>query len=122
MEGDESLLKPLVLQDIAEATQMDLSTISRACNNKYVQTDFGIFPLKFFFSESLKDTEGADVSTRAIRQAIREIIDAEDKTSPLGDEQIVEMLRERGLIVARRTVAKYRDSMDIPVARMRKEI
>ena len=122
MEGDESLLKPLVLQDIAEATQMDLSTISRACNNKYVQTDYGIFPLKFFFSESLKDSEGADVSTRAIRQAIREIIDAEDKTSPLGDEQIVEMLRERGLIVARRTVAKYRDSMDIPVARMRKEI
>lgn len=122
MEGDESLLKPLVLQDIAEATQMDLSTISRACNNKYVQTDFGIFPLKFFFSESLKDTEGTDVSTRAIRQALREIIDAEDKTNPLGDEQIVELLRQRGLIVARRTVAKYRDLMDIPVARMRKEL
>ena len=122
MEGDESLIKPLVLQDIADAIHMDLSTVSRACNNKYVQTDFGIYPLKFFFSEALKDTEGADVSTRAIRQALREVIDTEDKTAPLGDEQIVEMLRERGLVVARRTVAKYRDLMGIPVARMRKEI
>ncbi|MBO5552894.1 MAG: RNA polymerase factor sigma-54 [Paludibacteraceae bacterium] len=122
MEGDESLLKPLVLQDLADATKMDLSTISRACNNKYVQTDFGIYPLKFFFSESLKDSEGTDVSTRAIRQALREVVDSEDKTSPLGDEQIVEALRERGLIVARRTVAKYRDLMGIPVARMRKEV
>ncbi|MBQ1874841.1 MAG: RNA polymerase factor sigma-54 [Paludibacteraceae bacterium] len=122
MEGDETLIRPLVLQEVADRINMDVSTISRACNNKYVQTDFGIYPMKFFFSESLKNTEGEDVSTRAIKSLLRELVDEEDKTNPLSDDQMVDMLREHGYNLARRTVAKYRDMLGIPVARLRREI
>lgn len=122
LEGDETYLKPLILQDIADKTGFDVSTISRVCNNKYVQTEYGIFPLKFFFSESLNDTEGNEVSTTEVRSILKEVIDAEDKRDPLNDDKLVEVLRDRGYVVARRTVAKYREMMNIPVARLRKTL
>ena len=122
LEGDESLIRPMGLQDIAQEVGVDVSTISRACNNKYVQTDFGVLPLKFFFSEMMLNTEGEEVSTRAIKGLMRQLVDEEDKTSPLSDDQLVEQLRQHGYNVARRTVAKYRDMLDIPVARLRRKI
>lgn len=121
-EGDETLIKPMVLKDIAEKTNLDISTISRVVASKYVQTPFGIYPLKFFFSEGLATQSGEEASTREIKSILKESIEAEDKRKPLTDEQLVEVLRAKGYEVARRTVAKYRDTLDIPIARLRKEL
>lgn len=122
LNGDESLIRPLVLQTIADEIGMDVSTVSRACNNKYVQTDFGIYPLKFFFSDTMKTSDGEDVSTRAIKKIMRELVDSEDKSNPIDDEGLAALLTERGYPLARRTVAKYRDLLGIPVARLRRQI
>ncbi|HKM12319.1 MAG TPA: RNA polymerase factor sigma-54 [Bacteroidales bacterium] len=122
MEGDETKLKPMVLRNIAEKANLDISTISRVVNCKYIQTHFGIFPLKYFFSEGLLNEDGEEVSTREIKNVLVRIIDNEDKTSPLTDESIVEALSEKGYKVARRTVAKYRDQLGIPVAKQRVEL
>lgn len=122
IEGDETALKPMILQDVAERAHYDVSTISRVNNSKYVQTEFGIFPLKFFFSEGLQNTEGDEVSTREIKKVLKEIIDGEDKSRPYPDEKLVTMMEERGYLIARRTIAKYRDQLNIPVARLRRQL
>lgn len=121
-EGDESCLKPMILSDIAQKTGYDISTISRVSNSKYVQTEYGIFPLKFFFSEGMKNTEGEDISTREIKKELWQLINEEDKRNPLNDDQIVVEMKKRGYAIARRTVAKYRDQFHIPVARLRREV
>jgi RNA polymerase sigma-54 factor len=122
VEGDETYLKPMILQDIADMTGYDVSTISRVSNSKYVQTDFGTFPLKHFFSEGLATETGDEVSTREIKKVIREVVSKEDKRNPLNDDQLVQILKMDDYIVARRTVAKYREQLGIPVARLRKKI
>ena len=122
LEGDEMFLKPMVLKDIADRTGFDISTISRVSNSKYVQTEFGIFPIKYFFSESMTNDSGEEVSTREIKKIMMECIDDEDKHNPLNDDRLVEVLKEKGYLIARRTVAKYREQLNIPVARLRKEI
>jgi len=122
LDGDETNLKPMVLKDIAEKTGFDISTISRVVNSKYIETHFGIYPLKFFFSEGLENQEGEEVSTRELKKALRECVDAEDKKKPLTDDQLVAQMNERGYKVARRTIAKYRDQLNIPKARLRKEL
>ena len=119
-EGDEGSLKPMILQDIAERTGYDVSTISRVSNSKYVQTQFGIYPLKYFFSESMTNAQGEEVSTREIKRLLQETVNQEDKSKPLNDDQLVEVLEKEGYVIARRTVAKYREQMGIPVARLRK--
>ena len=121
-EGDERMLRPMILKDIADLTRLDISTISRVANSKYIQTHFGIFPLKFFFSEAMQTHEGEDVSTREIKAILQECIDNENKKKPLNDEKLAEILNEKGYIIARRTVAKYREQLEIPVARLRKEL
>ena len=120
IEGDEALLKPMILKDIANITGHDISTISRVSNSKYVQTEFGIYPLKFFFSESMTNDDGEEVATRAIKNQLSEIVANEDKQAPLNDDELVAALKEKGFAIARRTVAKYRQQLNIPVARMRK--
>ena len=120
LEGDESLLRPLILKDVAEYTGYDISTISRATISKYVQTPFGIFPLRYFFSDGITNAEGEEVSVKEVHNIIKELVAAEDKVAPLTDEQLVEALAQRGFKVARRTIAKYRDQLHIPVARMRR--
>ena len=120
--GDEANLKPMVLKDIAEKTGFDISTISRVVNSKYIETCFGIFPLKYFFSEGMENSEGTEVSTRELKKALQECVDAEDKRKPLTDEQLVAEMAARGYKVARRTIAKYRDQLGIPLARWRKEL
>ncbi len=122
MDGDESNLKPMVLKDIAERTGFDISTISRVVNSKYIETHFGIYPLKYFFSEGLENQDGEEVSTRELKMALRECVDAENKRKPLTDDQLVAEMNKRGYKVARRTIAKYRDQLDIPKARLRKEL
>ena len=122
MDGDETKLKPMVLRNIAEKANLDISAISRVVKCKYIQTHFGIFPLKYFFSEGLLNEDGEEVSTREIKNVLVRIIDNEDKTAPLTDESIVEALSEEGYKVARRTVAKYRDQLGIPVAKQRVEL
>lgn len=119
LEGDENLLKPMILKDVADKTGYDISTISRVSNSKYVQTPYGVLPLKFFFSESMTNESGEEVATRAIKNALLDIIDKEDKQNPLNDDELVEALREKGFTIARRTVAKYRKQLHIPVARLR---
>ena len=119
-EGDESLLRPMILKDVAERTGLDLSTISRVSNSKYVQTRWGMFPLKFFFSDGYVTGNGEELSTREIKAALRELIEGEDKRKPLSDEALSSMLADKGFPIARRTVAKYREQMEIPVARLRK--
>lgn len=121
-EGDETKLKPMILKDIAEMTGMDISTISRVANSKYIQTHFGIFPLKYFFSEGMHKESGEEVSTREIKTILMECIDKEDKKKPLNDEKLGAILKEKGYQIARRTVAKYREQLKIPVARLRKEL
>ena len=121
-QGDSMYLKPLTLKEIADRTGYDISTVSRAFSNKYVQTEFGVFPLKFFFSEGITNAQGQEVSTREIKQKLREVIEQEDKTSPVTDDQLVEIMHEAGYPIARRTVAKYREQMDIPVARIRRQM
>ncbi|MCQ2111649.1 MAG: RNA polymerase factor sigma-54 [Bacteroidaceae bacterium] len=120
LEGDESLLKPMILKDVADRTGLDISTISRATSEKYVQTDFGIFPLKFFFTDGFTTSSGEEVSVKEIHRILRELTDAEDKAHPLTDDQLASALNEKGYPVARRTVAKYREQLGIPVARMRR--
>jgi len=120
LDGEETSLKPMVLQDIADQTGYDVSTISRVSNSKYVQTQFGIYPLKYFFSESMTNSEGDEISTREIKKILQELVDKEDKHNPCTDEQMVYVLAQHGYPIARRTVAKYRDQLGIPVARMRK--
>ena len=122
LDGEETSLKPMILQDIADRTGYDVSTISRVSNSKYVETRFGIYPLKFFFSEGMTNSEGDEISTREIKKILQELIDAEDKRVPLTDDQLVSLMKEHGYPIARRTIAKYRDMLDIPVARMRKTL
>jgi len=122
IEGDEMFLKPMVLKDIADITGYDISTISRVSNSKYVQTEFGIFLIKYFFSESMTNDSGEEISTREIKKIMMECIDEEDKRNPMKDDKLVEVLKEKGYNIARRTVAKYREQLNIPVARLRKEI
>jgi RNA polymerase sigma-54 factor len=122
VEGDETRLHPMILKDIAEKTNLDISTISRVVNSKYIQTHFGIFPLKYFFSEGMQTDSGEEVSTREIKKILQECIDGESKRRPLTDEKLAEILQEKGYQIARRTVAKYREQLNIPVARMRKEL
>ena len=122
LDGEETSLKPMVLQDIADRTGYDVSTISRVSNSKYVETRFGIYPLKYFFSEAMTNAEGDEISTREIKKILQELVDAEDKHAPLTDEQLVEALGNNGYPIARRTVAKYRDVLGIPVARLRKTL
>lgn len=122
MYGDETKLKPMVLKNIAEKTGLDISTISRVVNCKYIQTNFGVYPLKYFFSEGMMTESGDEVSTREIKKVLSQSIDAEDKKKPLTDEELVNVLAGKGYKVARRTVAKYREQLNIPIARMRKEI
>ena len=122
MEGDEKLMKPMILKDIADITNLDISTISRVANSKYIQTHFGIYPLKYFFSEGLQTDAGEEVSTREIKKILQECIEAEDKKKPLTDEKLADILKEKGYHIARRTVAKYREQLNLPVARLRKEL
>jgi len=122
IEGDDTYLKPMILKDIAERTGYDISTISRVSNSKYIQTEFGIFPVKYFFSESMTNDEGEEVSTREIKQILIQCVENEDKRKPITDETLAEVLKTKGYIIARRTVAKYREQLNIPVARMRREI
>ena len=122
LQGDSMYLKPLTLKDVADRTGYDVSTISRTFANKHVQTEFGIFPLKFFFSDKITNSQGTDVSTREIKQKLREVIEQEDKTNPITDDQLVDIMHEAGYPIARRTVAKYREQMEIPVARMRRQL
>jgi len=121
-EGDETLLKPMILKDIAEIVNLDISTVSRVANSKYVQTPFGTFLLKTFFSESMQTDSGEEVSTREIKKILSDCINQEEKTKPLTDDQLTEILKEKGYNIARRTVAKYREQLKIPVARLRKEL
>ena len=122
LTGDEATLRPMILKDVAERTGYDISTISRVSNSKYVQTNFGIYPLKYFFSESMQTDSGEEISTREVKKIMKEHVDAEDKRKPLTDEELANILKEKGYIIARRTVAKYREQLGIPVARLRKEI
>ena len=122
LDGDETKLRPMVLKNIAEKTGLDISTISRVVNCKYIQTQFGIFPLKYFFSEGLTTESGDEVSTREIKNILAKSIDAEDKRKPLTDEELVAVLGSKGYKVARRTVAKYREQLNIPIARLRHEL
>jgi RNA polymerase sigma-54 factor len=122
IEGDDTKLRPMILKDVAEMTGLDISTVSRVANSKYIQTHFGIYPLKFFFSEGMQTDAGDEVSTREIKRILQECLGNEDKRKPLTDEKLTEILQEKGYLIARRTVAKYREQLNIPVARMRKEI
>ena len=122
IDGDESHLKPMVLKDIAEKTGFDISTISRVVNSKYIETHFGIYSLKYFFSEGLENQDGEEVSTRELKKALQECVDNENKRKPMTDDELVEKMTEKGYKVARRTIAKYRDQLGIPKARLRKEL
>ncbi len=122
ISGDETDLRPMILKYIAEATNLDISTVSRVANSKFVQTEFGTYRLKFFFSESLQTDSGEEVSTREVKKILSDIIEAEDKKHPYSDEKLTEMLQEKGYNIARRTVAKYREQLNISVARLRKEL
>jgi RNA polymerase sigma-54 factor len=122
LTGDETNLKPMILKDIADIVGMDISTISRVANSKYVQTPYGIMSLKYFFSESLSTTDGEEVSTREVKKILEDAIDSEDKKKPLTDQKLTDLLKEKGYNIARRTVAKYREQLNIPVARLRKEL
>ena len=122
MDGDETNLKPMVLKDIAEMTGFDISTISRVVNSKYIETHFGIYSLKYFFSEGLENQDGEEVSTRELKKALLECVENEDKRKPLTDDELVEQMTAKGYKVARRTIAKYRDQLSIPKARLRKEL
>ena len=122
LSGDETQLRPMILKDIATIIDMDISTVSRVANSKYVQTSSGILSLKYFFSESLSTNSGEEVSTREVKKILSEAIDNEEKRKPLTDERLAKLLKEKGYNIARRTVAKYREQLKIPVARLRKEL
>lgn len=120
--GDETKLKPMILKDIAEQVGLDISTISRVASSKFVQTEYGTISLKYFFSEGIQNEEGEEVSSREVKKILKDAIEAEDKRKPLPDEKLMEILKEKGYNIARRTVAKYREQLNIPVARLRREI
>jgi RNA polymerase sigma-54 factor len=122
LTGDETKMKPMILKDIAEIVELDISTISRVANSKYVQTNYGIMSLKFFFSESLSTDSGEEVSTREVKKILQDAVDSENKKKPLTDEKLAALLKEKGYNIARRTVAKYREQLGIAVARLRKEL
>ncbi|RYE22716.1 MAG: RNA polymerase sigma-54 factor, partial [Sphingobacteriales bacterium] len=122
LTGDERKLRPMILKDIADKIEMDISTVSRVANSKYVQTEFGTFLLKSFFSEAIQTESGEEVSNKEVKKILEDCIGNEDKKRPLADEKLTEILKERGYNIARRTVAKYREQMNIPVARLRKEL
>jgi RNA polymerase sigma-54 factor len=122
LEGDETKLKPMILKDIADMVGLDISTISRVANSKYVETPYGTKLIKEFFSEAMKNDQGEDVSTIEIKKILQTVIEEEDKHKPLPDDQLAEILKEKGYPIARRTIAKYREQLDIPVARMRKKM
>lgn len=122
IDGDETSLRPMILKDIAEKIDMDISTVSRVANSKSIQTEFGVYPLKYFFSEGIATDSGEDVSNREVKHVLRNMVDAEDKKKPLSDDKLVKMLNGKGYNIARRTVAKYREQLQIPVARLRKEL
>jgi RNA polymerase sigma-54 factor len=122
LTGDETMIRPMILKDIAEIVHLDISTVSRVANSKYVQTPFGTFLLKTFFSESLTNDSGEEVSSREVKKILQDAIEAEDKRKPVTDEQLTKILKEKGYNIARRTVAKYREILGIPVARLRKEL
>lgn len=122
LTGDETMLKPMILKDIADITGLDVSTISRVSNSKYVQTWFGIYALKDFFTGSMQTTSGEDVSTSELKNMLKQFVDEEDKKKPLTDDELVGLMEQKGYQIARRTVAKYRQMLDIPVARLRREI
>lgn len=122
LEGDETKLRPMILKDIAQMISMDISTVSRVASSKAVQTDFGIFPLKYFFSEGISTDSGEEVSSREVKQIIKDIIEGEDKNKPFSDDRLEKILNDKGYNIARRTVAKYREQLNIPVARLRKEL
>lgn len=122
LTGDETMLRPMILKDVSDRTGLDISTISRVVNSKYVQTEFGVYKLKYFFSESMSTDSGEDVSTREVKKILSEIIESENKKQPYSDERLTEMLNEKGYNIARRTVAKYREQLNLPVARLRKEL
>lgn len=122
VDGDEAALRPMILKDIAEKIDMDISTVSRVANSKSIQTEFGVFPLKYFFSEGIATDSGEDVSNREVKSVLQGMVDAEDKNKPLSDDKLVKMLNKKGYNIARRTVAKYREQLQIPVARLRKEL
>ena len=119
--GDESLLKPMILDDIARKCGYDISTVSRVSNNRYVQLPWGVFPLKYFFSDGVATADGGEKSVRELYKCLQELVDNEDKNNPLTDSELMEQLQQQGFTMARRTVAKYRESLHIPVARLRKE-
>ena len=120
-EGDESLLKPMILKDVAERAKLDISTVSRVCNSKYAQTPYGIFPLRYFFTDGFVKQDGEELSSREVKRLLKEVIDQEDKRHPLTDDELTRIMEEKGYPMARRTVAKYRMQLNIPVARMRRE-
>jgi RNA polymerase sigma-54 factor len=122
LTGDERKLRPMILKDIAEEIGMDISTVSRVASNKYIQTPYGTFLIKRFFSESMTNSDGEEVSTREIKKILEDVVSEENKRKPLTDEALANILKEKGYPIARRTVAKYREQLDIPVARMRKEL
>jgi RNA polymerase sigma-54 factor len=122
LTGDVTSMKPMILKDVAEKTGLDISTVSRVANSKFVQTEFGTYRLKYFFSESLSTDSGEEVSTREVKEILNNLIDGEDKRKPLSDEFLTDMLNEKGYNIARRTVAKYREQLNIPVARLRKQL
>ncbi|WP_026954977.1 RNA polymerase factor sigma-54 [Algoriphagus vanfongensis] len=122
IDGDETNLRPMILKDIAEKIDMDISTVSRVANSKAIQTEFGVYPLKYFFSEGISTDSGEDVSNREVKSVLQGMVDQEDKKKPLSDDKLVKMLNKRGYNIARRTVAKYREQLQIPVARLRKEL
>ena len=121
-DEDETKLRPMILKNIAEKTQLDISTISRVANSKYVLTPSNIYPLKFFFSEGMRTEDGEEVSTREIKIILKDCVDAEEKRKPLTDEKLAGILKKKGYLIARRTIAKYREQLNIPVARLRKEL
>ncbi len=122
LTGDEAKLRPMILKDIAERINMDISTVSRVANSKSVQTEFGLYPLKYFFSEGISTDSGDDVSSREVKNSLKNFIEKEDKKKPLSDDKLEKLLKEKGYVIARRTVAKYREQLNIPVARLRKEL
>lgn len=121
-EGDETKLKPMILKDIADKIEMDISTVSRVANSKSIQTEFGIYPLKYFFSEGIATESGEDVSNKEVKSVLQAMVEGENKRRPLSDDKLVKMLNDKGYNIARRTVAKYREQLQIPVARLRKEL
>ncbi|MCO5279706.1 MAG: hypothetical protein M9931_01470 [Chitinophagales bacterium] len=120
--GDEAKLKPMILKDIAQTTELDISTISRVTSNKFVQTEFGTFSLKYFFSEALTTDTGDEVSTYEVKKHLKDLIDKESKSTPISDQELTDLLNALGYNIARRTVAKYREALNFPVARLRKEL